>query len=45
MHNPPMSNLLEQHLKGDRTIWVVALLLAVTSLLAVYSASSSIDLK
>lgn len=40
MHNPPMSNLLEQHLKGDRTIWVVALLLAVTSLLAVYSASS-----
>ncbi len=35
-----MNQLLEQHLKGDRTIWVVALLLGVTSLLAVYSASS-----
>ncbi|MCB0772248.1 MAG: FtsW/RodA/SpoVE family cell cycle protein [Flavobacteriales bacterium] len=35
-----MNHLFEQHLKGDRTIWVVALLLGVTSLLAVYSASS-----
>lgn len=35
-----MNQLLDNHLKGDRTIWVVALLLAVISLLAVYSASS-----
>ncbi|MCO6482248.1 MAG: FtsW/RodA/SpoVE family cell cycle protein [Flavobacteriales bacterium] len=35
-----MNNLFDQHLKGDRTIWVVALLLGITSVLAVYSASS-----
>src|SRR5690606_40956848 len=35
-----MNTLFNDHLKGDRTIWVVALLLGVTSLLAVYSASS-----
>ncbi|MCC6838613.1 MAG: FtsW/RodA/SpoVE family cell cycle protein [Flavobacteriales bacterium] len=35
-----MNQLLDRHLKGDRTIWVVALLLGITSLLAVYSASS-----
>ncbi len=35
-----MNNLFNDHLKGDRTIWMVALLLGVTSLLAVYSASS-----
>ncbi|MFT3884889.1 MAG: FtsW/RodA/SpoVE family cell cycle protein [Flavobacteriales bacterium] len=33
-----MDKLLNQHLKGDRTIWMVALLLGVVSLLAVYSA-------
>lgn len=32
--------LFNRHLKGDRTIWMVALLLGITSLLAVYSASS-----
>lgn len=35
-----MNTLFNDHLKGDRTIWMVALLLGVTSLLAVYSASS-----
>lgn len=40
MYNPRMNVLLDRHLRGDRTIWMVALLLAVTSLLAVYSASS-----
>jgi cell division protein FtsW len=35
-----VNHLFNDHLKGDRTIWVVALLLGVTSLLAVYSASS-----
>lgn len=35
-----MNTLFNEHLKGDRTIWMVALLLGVTSLLAVYSASS-----
>lgn len=35
-----MNHLFNDHLKGDRTIWMVALLLGVTSLLAVYSASS-----
>ncbi|HMN05311.1 MAG TPA: FtsW/RodA/SpoVE family cell cycle protein [Flavobacteriales bacterium] len=35
-----MNNLFNQHLKGDRSIWVVAMLLGATSLLAVYSASS-----
>lgn len=33
-----MDKLLNQHLKGDRTIWMVALLLGMMSLLAVYSA-------
>ncbi len=32
-----MKALLEQHLRGDRTIWVVVLFLAVVSLLSVYS--------
>ncbi|MEO5584874.1 MAG: FtsW/RodA/SpoVE family cell cycle protein [Flavobacteriales bacterium] len=35
-----INHLFNDHLKGDRTIWMVALLLGVTSLLAVYSASS-----
>ena len=35
-----MNKLFNDHLKGDRTIWMVALLLGVVSLLAVYSASS-----
>lgn len=35
-----VNHLFNDHLKGDRTIWMVALLLGVTSLLAVYSASS-----
>ena len=35
-----VDHLFNDHLKGDRTIWMVALLLGVTSLLAVYSASS-----
>lgn len=35
-----MNALFQQHLKGDRTIWVVAIVLGLTSLLAVYSASS-----
>lgn len=33
-----MKHLLNHHLRGDRTIWMVALLLGLTSLLAVYSA-------
>jgi cell division protein FtsW len=32
--------LFNEHLKGDRTIWMVALVLGMVSLLAVYSASS-----
>ena len=35
-----MDHLFNSHLKGDRTIWMVALVLGVVSLLAVYSASS-----
>jgi cell division protein FtsW len=35
-----MNKLFEQHLKGDRTIWMVALILGIVSLLAVYSACS-----
>jgi cell division protein FtsW len=35
-----MDQLFNSHLKGDRTIWMVALVLGVVSLLAVYSASS-----
>ena len=35
-----INHLFNDHLKGDRTIWMVALLLGVMSLLAVYSASS-----
>ena len=34
-------NRINRILKGDRVIWVVALLLGVISLLAVYSATSS----
>jgi cell division protein FtsW len=33
-----MKHLLNHHLRGDRTIWMVALLLGLTSMLAVYSA-------
>ena len=36
----PMKTLFTTHLKGDRTIWMVALILGVVSLLAVYSACS-----
>ena len=35
-----MNNLFNQHLKGDRTVWMVALILGIVSLLAVYSACS-----
>src|SRR5689334_2356913 len=35
-----MKKFFEQHLRGDRTIWMVALILGVVSLLAVYSACS-----
>src|SRR6187551_2791052 len=35
-----MKTLFSTHLKGDRTIWMVALVLGVVSLLAVYSACS-----
>jgi cell division protein FtsW len=35
-----MRTLFLTHLKGDRTIWMVALILGVVSLLAVYSACS-----
>lgn len=35
-----MRTLFTTHLKGDRTIWMVALILGVVSLLAVYSACS-----
>ncbi|HEY0978237.1 MAG TPA: FtsW/RodA/SpoVE family cell cycle protein [Flavobacteriales bacterium] len=35
-----MDKLFTQHLRGDRTIWVVALFLGLVSLLAVYSACS-----
>ncbi|MBP9161521.1 MAG: FtsW/RodA/SpoVE family cell cycle protein [Flavobacteriales bacterium] len=35
-----MDHLFNSHLKGDRTVWMVALVLGVVSLLAVYSASS-----
>ncbi len=35
-----MKTLFITHLKGDRTIWMVALILGVVSLLAVYSACS-----
>ena len=35
-----MKALFATHLKGDRTIWMVALVLGITSLLAVYSACS-----
>lgn len=35
-----MNTLFNQYLKGDRTIWMVALLLGIVSLLAVYSACS-----
>lgn len=36
----PVDTLFEQHLRGDRIVWVVALLLGLMSLLAVYSACS-----
>ena len=35
-----MKTLFTTHLKGDRTIWMVALILGMVSLLAVYSACS-----
>ena len=35
-----MKTLFTTHLKGDRTIWMVALILGIVSLLAVYSACS-----
>ena len=35
-----MKTLFTTHLKGDRTLWMVALILGVVSLLAVYSACS-----
>ncbi|HNO06928.1 MAG TPA: cell division protein FtsW, partial [Flavobacteriales bacterium] len=35
-----MKALFANHLKGDRTIWMVALVLGIVSILAVYSACS-----
>ena len=32
---------IKQHLKGDRAIWLITVMLGVFSLLAVYSASGS----
>ncbi len=40
MYMERASHLFNDHLKGDRTIWMVALLLGMVSMLAVYSASS-----
>ncbi|MCB9171198.1 MAG: FtsW/RodA/SpoVE family cell cycle protein [Flavobacteriales bacterium] len=40
-----MDRLFHDHLRGDRTIWMVALLLGVVSLLAVYSSISSLAFK
>ncbi|HQW86400.1 MAG TPA: FtsW/RodA/SpoVE family cell cycle protein [Flavobacteriales bacterium] len=40
-----MNRLFHEHLRGDRTIWMVALLLGVVSLLAVYSSIASLAFK
>lgn len=40
-----MTQLFDRHLKGDRTIWMVMLILSVVSALAVYSAVSSLAYK
>jgi len=40
-----MQDLFSKYLKGDRTIWIVALFLALVSLLAVYSSISSLAVK
>lgn len=40
-----MKDLFSKYLKGDRTVWVVALFLALVSLLAVYSSIASLAVK
>ena len=40
-----METLFNRHLRGDRTIWMVALFLGMISLLAVYSAIASLAFK
>src|SRR5262245_12152036 len=40
-----MQNLFNNHLRGDRTIWMVALFLGLISLLAVYSSIASLAWK
>ena len=40
-----MQALFHNHLRGDRTIWMVALILGVISLLAVYSSIASLAVK
>jgi len=40
-----MNRLFTEHLRGDRTIWMVALLLGLVSLLAVYSSIASLAFK
>ncbi|MCB0794180.1 MAG: FtsW/RodA/SpoVE family cell cycle protein [Flavobacteriales bacterium] len=40
-----MTQLFDQHLRGDRTIWMVALFLGLVSLLAVYSSIASLAFK
>ncbi|MBK7269532.1 MAG: FtsW/RodA/SpoVE family cell cycle protein [Flavobacteriales bacterium] len=40
-----MNRLFKEHLRGDKTIWMVALLLGMVSLLAVYSSIASLAFK
>jgi cell division protein FtsW len=40
-----MNRLFQEHLRGDKTIWMVALLLGMVSLLAVYSSIASLAFK
>jgi cell division protein FtsW len=40
-----MNELFTKYLKGDKVIWIVAMFLALISLLAVYSSISSLAVK
>ena len=40
-----ISDFLHEHLRGDRATWVVAILLVLTSLVSVYSASATLAWK
>jgi cell division protein FtsW len=40
-----MNNWLDKHFKGDRVIWVVVMLLALLSILAVYSSTGTLAYK